>query len=59
MAFSNHFSKFLDAVLKQMSDYLGWYETEAAATEAKEEFFSKSRIPGIVGIIDGTHIPLM
>ena len=57
-AFSDHFNRFVDTVIEQMAEYLGWYETEAAARSAKEEFFSKSKIPGIVGIIDGTHIPI-
>ena len=58
-AFSDHFNRFVDTVIEEMAaEYLGWYETDAAAQAAKEEFFSKSKIPGIVGIIDGTHIPI-
>ena len=50
-SFSKHFARFLDAVIEEMQDYLGWYSTQAEAQEAKEEFFKKSHIPGIMGII--------
>ena len=44
--------------MREMSGYLGWYDSPAEAQEAKEEFFSRSHIPGVMGIIDGTHVPI-
>ena len=59
-AFSGHFDTFVDKVIEDMADeYLGWYQSEAEERAAKQEFFAKSKIPGIVGIIDGTHIPIL
>ena len=55
---SKHLDRFVDAVIEEMHEWVGWYETDEEAQEAKEEFFSKSRIPGITGIIDGTHIAI-
>ena len=52
-SFSRHFGRFLDAVIREMQGHLGWYSTPAEAQEAKEEFFKKSHIPGVMGIIDG------
>ena len=36
--FSRHFDTFVDTVIKEMPEYLGWYETEAAAREPRRSF---------------------
>jgi hypothetical protein len=41
-----------------MKNEICWYPTQQAMMDAQAEFYRMSGIPGILGIIDGTHIPI-
>ena len=49
---------FLDAVLEVMEpEYMRWYQGREAE-DAMAEFYESSRIPGCLGMVDGTHIAI-
>lgn len=47
-------SLFLKGIVKRAGEYIKW-PTSEECTEIRRAFLKRYRIPGIVGIIDGTH----
>jgi hypothetical protein len=49
--------RFCDAVNTELrGEYLGWYNSPQAKQEARSAFCQLSGIPGVLGIVDGTHV---
>lgn len=55
---SKVFSSFLDSMLKHTGRYIKMPETDMLVGE-KQKFYDRANFPGIIGCIDGTHIPLI
>jgi len=53
-----HLISVVTAIIAKHKQFIKWPSTVAESREIADGFFARCGFPGVVGAIDGTHIPI-